>query len=210
MGIQHSTATDAELAAKRAAFVSKHGLKDFKLSGRSLMRMVRRTCVDAALVDVIRKRFTRHYGCDLQMESRSWDHLEMLGKDGHLVSLVSHPYSVSAEGREDMAIFRRAGLVVIEGGEAASWYGYGTTQLIVAPGVLRPSRPPLTPAASSRAVARPTPRHDGDRLRAPPSPGRPPAPGAGPRARRRAGRRHPSGALRGPQRRGALPRLRVA
>jgi hypothetical protein len=146
------TAADLALAAKRAAFVSRHGLRDFKLSGRHLMRMVRRTCANPALVAAIRARFTRHYGCDLQMESRTWDHLEMLGKDGHLVALIAHPYSVSAEGREDMAVFRRAGLVVIEGGEAASWYGFGTTQIIVARPefsgqVVRPAPPPPRPVA---------------------------------------------------------------
>lgn len=131
MPIQTTTARDAELAARRAEFVARNGLKDFKLSGRSLMRMVRRCCVDKALVDRIRERFTHHYGTDLRMEGETWDHLEMFGRKGHLVVLVAHPYHVTDAGREDMALFHRAGLNVVEGGTDESWYGFGSTQIRV-------------------------------------------------------------------------------
>jgi hypothetical protein len=131
MGIQHSTATDAALARMRAAYVDRYKLRDFRLSGRSLMRLVRSRCADKPLVDEIRTRFTHHNGCDIQMDSRTWDHLEMFGYEGALVSLVAHPYHVTDVGREDMALLHRAGLNVIEGGTDESWYGLSTTQIRV-------------------------------------------------------------------------------
>src|SRR3954470_12156627 len=104
--IQPPTAAAAALAARRAAYVGRHRLKVFKLSGRSLMRLVRSRCCDQAVIDLIRKRFTLagSYGTDLKMESRTFDHLEMFGHRGQLVALVAHPYHVTEAGLEDMAL----------------------------------------------------------------------------------------------------------
>jgi hypothetical protein len=131
MGIQSSTNNSPDLLRMRAAYVDRHKLRDFRLSGRSLMRLVRSRCVDKAVVDEIRARFTISCGTDLQMESRTWDHLEMFGHKGALVALIAHPYHITDEGREDMALLHRANLNVIEGGEDESWYGFSTTQIRV-------------------------------------------------------------------------------
>src|SRR4051812_26262879 len=116
MPIKHSTANSAALAARRTAYVARHKLRDFKLSGRSLMRLVLSRCSNRAVVDEVRTRFTISYGTALRMESRTWDPLEMFGHKGPRVALVAHPYHVPDEGREDMALLHRAGLNVIEGG----------------------------------------------------------------------------------------------
>lgn len=131
MGIQATTARDAELTAKRQAFMGRHRLRDYKLSGRHLMKMVLTSGGDKAAVDRVRERFTYSYGCSLRWHGPTWDHLEMMGRGGQALVMVSHPYSIDDEGRRDISLFRAAGLRVVIGVQGWSWYGYGTHQVRV-------------------------------------------------------------------------------
>jgi hypothetical protein len=62
MGVQSSTNNSPALARMRAAFMARHKLRDYKLSGRSLVRMARSAGADAATVAAIRRRFTYGHG----------------------------------------------------------------------------------------------------------------------------------------------------
>lgn len=126
MGIQSPTARDVELARMREAFLAKHRLKDYKLSGRHLMKMVLSSAPDEAASDAIRTRFTSNYGCSLRWHGPTWDHMEMMGRGRQLIVMVSHPYSPPNAACPDLELFRRAGLNVVLGGQEDSWYGYGT------------------------------------------------------------------------------------
>lgn len=131
MGIQATTARDVELARKREAFVAEHRLRDYKLSGRHLMKMVLTSGASKAAADRVRDRFTYSYGCSLRWHGPTWDHLEMMGRDGQALVMISHPYSIDDEGRRDISLFQAAGLNVVIDVKERSWYGYGTTQIRV-------------------------------------------------------------------------------
>ena len=157
MGIQATTARDAELARKREAFLSEHKLRDYKLSGRHLMKMVLASGASKAAADAVRERFTYSYGCSLKWSGPTWDHLEMLGRDKQMLVLVSHPYSIDDEGRRDISLFKAAGLRVVVGDKAESWYGYGTYHVRVehpafSGEVVRPASPRRLPVESAYAA----------------------------------------------------------
>lgn len=88
------------------------------------MRMARDATADRDAIARVRERFAR--GGWLQWPGSTFDHMECLGRDRVPMMFVSHPYHISDEGRTDMDLLRSAGLVVVEGGKAESWYGFGT------------------------------------------------------------------------------------
>jgi hypothetical protein len=160
MGVQHPTNNSPALLRMRAAFMGRHKLRDFKLSGRHLMRMVLTSGADRAAAARVRERFTYSYGCFLKWSGPTWDHLEMMGRDGRALVLISHPYSIDDEGRRDIEILRAGGLRVVIEGKERSWYGYGTEHVRIehpafSGQVVRPAAPPSRPAA-------PAARHPGE------------------------------------------------
>jgi hypothetical protein len=160
MGIQSSTNSSPDLLRMRAAFMGRHALKNFKLSGRSLVRMARSAGADGATVAAIRGRFTYGHGTYLQWSGPTSDHLEMMGPDGRLLVLVSHPYPEPRKDCPDLELFRRAGLRVVIEGKDRSWYGFGTHHV-------RIEHPAFSGqvARPAPAPSRPTPpavRHPGE------------------------------------------------
>jgi len=160
MSINPPTAADSPgLLRIRARFVNRHRLRDYRLSAHHLMRLVRSCTADRAAIARIRSRFLPDGAYWIQWPGSSFDHMECLGRDRMPLVFVSHPYHVSDEGRADLELFRQAGLVVVEGGDDASWYGYGTTQILVAhPAfsgeVARPATRPIAPPVESAYTAR--------------------------------------------------------
>jgi hypothetical protein len=151
MGIQSSTNNSPSLLRMRAAFMARHKLRDYKLSGRHLMRMVLTSGADKAAVDRVREHFTHSYGCFLKWSGPTFDHLEMMGRGGRALVLISHPYSIDAEGRRDLALLQAGGLRVVIEGKERSWYGYGTEHIRIehpafSGQVVRPAPPPPRPA----------------------------------------------------------------
>ena len=102
MGVQHPTNVWPGLLRLRAAYVNRHGLRDYKLSGRSLMRLVL-ACPDKAVVDEVRRRSATAMGRISRWRAGLFDDLlKMFGQRG-FVALVGIPYHVTDEGRADMA-----------------------------------------------------------------------------------------------------------
>jgi hypothetical protein len=158
MGIQHPTNNSPDLLRMRAAFMGRHKLRDYKLSGRHLMKMVLTSGADKAAVDRVRDRFTYSYGCFLKWSGPAFDHLEMMGRDGRALVLISHPYSIDDEGRRDLALLQAGGLRVVIEGKERSWYGYGTEhiriehpafsgQVVRQPDIPLPPTRPASPSA---------------------------------------------------------------
>ena len=85
----------------------------------------------------------------------------MMGRDGQAMVLISHPYSIDAEGRRDIGLLQAGGLRVVIEGKDRSWYGYGTEHVRIehpafSGQVVRPTPPhvPALPASpSARIVA---------------------------------------------------------
>lgn len=125
MGIQATTARDAGLSAMRAGFLARHRVKEYKLSGHNLMRMVRDAGGFTPEIERVRDRFVAPGGW-LRWPGPTWDHMECFGRDRMPLMFVSHPYQIDGDGQGDIGLFRAAGLNVVIGSKDHSWYSPGT------------------------------------------------------------------------------------
>jgi hypothetical protein len=120
-------------AAIEAEFLRAHDVRPYRNSRHNLTRLLRSAGADADQVQAVRVRLGA-YGA----HSGAFDHGKIFGRDGVPICLIAHPYDLDAESLADLKAIQALGLAVEVRGEGESFYGWGTTQVIVvAPAAFR-------------------------------------------------------------------------
>lgn len=129
-----TTAPDPECQDRLDDFVSRYGVRRFKLGYRTLLTLLKQ---GGAPPDEIRAHLVQRWRAnpgqmqlgDYYGEGAPFDHGELWGRNGIPLFLIGHPYQVNRDAVETLAAIGGLGMNVMI--TDRSWYRPGTVQVMV-------------------------------------------------------------------------------